>query len=1012
MNLELELQSALSAEYRVDRELGAGGMSRVFLVRDAKLNRDIVVKVLPPELAWSLSIDRFQREIRIAASLQHPHIVPVLMAGEIPSGRDGVASPGMPFYAMPFVRGMSLRDYLTNNQRPPAVDALRILRDIARALSYAHRQGVMHRDVKPENVLLTDGVAVVTDFGIAKALSAARIDETDSTGVTLTELGTSLGTPAYMAPEQVSGDPGIDHRADIYALGIVAYELFAGHPPFHGRPRHELLAAQLTETPRRLESVAPDISPAMARLVMRCLEKDPAKRPQTIDEIMPALEAPETGSVEESTRLRRIGVAYSAMFAGAAALAWTATQLIGLPDWILPAAMFFMALGAPLLVVAVRTDRSLGWKQVVARGATAAGGFASVVAVLMGLRAAGIGPGASLKSTGVLGPQPTLLITDFESAGPDSTFGRLATDAVRIALDQARGARVLSPEAVANALRRLRREPRNGITLDVAREIARRDPVSAIVNGSVVRSNERFVITARLLAADSGKVLALASATAAVPDELLGAADRVARKLRERLGESLKDVRRSPPLAQVTTASYEALLKFTAGNRAFDEQDWQKAVLLLKEAVAIDSTFAAAWRRLGAAYSNGRISITAAREAAMRAYRHRDKLTDAERRAVEIRYHQYMQNRPMVLALLDEALIQGDPTVYSPMAQTALSMRQFARGESLQRLAAARFPDAAPVVDNVTEFLVNQGKFVEADSAARSTAKRFPAAAPQVIKVACVRDPDDDCLRRLDSARAALRGPPPLNSLLLQAFLRLQHGQLTRAFAASSDAAAADSANKGGFWAGTGEGLFRSSVYLWVLQKPRNAVDRLDSLGNLAGISNVTAQARLYAFAGRPDRARTLLAALARSTPDSAILPVQRKEIEGAWAAVAFGERRWSDAIAAFKSADRLPEGPVNVCSICLPINLAMTYDSAGMRDSAIAMYERFVITPLWSGSDLKGLFAAGAYERLGILYEAAGDRAKAASHTERFIKLWQSADPILQPRVAQARSRLRLLRP
>jgi hypothetical protein len=278
MDVRDSLQSALGSGFRIDREIGGAGMSRVFLARDAELNRDVVVKVLPPELAAEVSVDRFKREIRLAASLQHPNIVQLLAAGEL---------DGLPYYTMPYVDGESLRERLTRTGPMAVSEALRVLRDMARALAYAHRRGIVHRDVKPENVLLTDGVAVVTDFGIAKALHAARIAADDAA---LTQAGTSLGTPAYMAPEQTAGDPDTDHRADLYALGVVAYELLSGSTPFGGRTPRERLVAQMAERPRPIDELRPDVPADVVEVIARCLEKDPAKRPASAEEVVTLLD--------------------------------------------------------------------------------------------------------------------------------------------------------------------------------------------------------------------------------------------------------------------------------------------------------------------------------------------------------------------------------------------------------------------------------------------------------------------------------------------------------------------------------------------------------------------------------------------------------------------------------------------------------------------------------------------------------------------------------------------------
>ena len=277
-----QVQSSLGDAYTIEREIVGGGMSLVFVARERGLGREVVIKVLSPEKAATIRIERFAREIKLAASLQQANIVPVLSAG---------TATGLPYYVMPLVEGRSLRERLAREGALPIGDSVSILRDVARALAYAHAHGVVHRDIKPGNVLLSGATAVVTDFGIAKALGAAR---EATRNPTLTSEGVSLGTPAYMAPEQASGDPACDHRADLYSFGCLAYEMVTGRPPFNDGPVHKIIAAHYTEIPVPVAERRPDVPASLAALIGQCLEKDVERRPRSATEVLERLDAPMT----------------------------------------------------------------------------------------------------------------------------------------------------------------------------------------------------------------------------------------------------------------------------------------------------------------------------------------------------------------------------------------------------------------------------------------------------------------------------------------------------------------------------------------------------------------------------------------------------------------------------------------------------------------------------------------------------------------------------------------------
>jgi tetratricopeptide (TPR) repeat protein len=548
----------LGDAFLLERELH-GGMSRVFVARETALGRTVVLKVLPPELAASLSVERFRREIQVAASLQHPHIVPLLSAGQ--------ASEFL-FYTMPFIAGESLRERLARQGELPVAAAVRILGEVARALSYAHRHGIVHRDIKPDNILLTEDEAQVADFGIAKAISASVEQEG------LTSVGVALGTPLYMAPEQAAADPITDARADLYALGVVAYEMLAGQPPFQGRSAAHLLAAHAIEQPVPLRDRRPSLSPALAGLVMRLLEKRPADRPQTADELLALLES--------------------------ASVAPTSTPTIRV---------------TPLPKERTEGPRRGRW--------LVAGGVATLALIL-------VIASLSNRERPVKVDRAVVAVAPFRVIGADSSLGYLRegmVDLLAAKLSGTEGIRAADPRGVLAAWRRIA-GPTGDLAERDAMGVATRVGAGRLIQGDVVGTRQQITINAAILEAPGAKVGARASVEGS-PDSLPRLVDRLAGKLL-----ALQAGEGEQRLANLTSTSLPALRAYLEGQALVRRGEYIRAADKFKLALQQDSTFALAG--LGLTRAGEWFGQPYEGPGSILAWKHRDRLSPADRALLDV----------------------------------------------------------------------------------------------------------------------------------------------------------------------------------------------------------------------------------------------------------------------------------------------------------------------------------------------------------------------------------------
>ena len=594
-----KVRAALAAHYRIERVLGEGGMATVYLAEDLKHRRPVAIKVMRPELGATLGADRFLREVEIAAKLSHPHILPM---------HDSGAIGGFLYYVMPYVEGESLRDRLHREGQLPVAEAVRLAQEVAEALAYAHKRHIIHRDVKPANIMLGEGHALVADFGIARALGGEAA---------LTGTGLAVGTPQYMSPEQAMGSADVDARADVYAVGGVLFEMLAGRAPYTGDTPQAILAKSLTEEVPPLRTVRPDVPAPVAAVVAKAMVRSPGGRYASAGELAAAL-----GSALDTVNSgpRPVGTAgpspaqvwgvFGASAAVTLGVVYGLVQRWGLPGWALGLAVGLLAIGVGVLVTTGRVEarRRAGKPTPVMgrwftwRSATLGGGLAAVLWVAVALVLVFRGPVGSAAAG-----EKRLAVLPFENLGSaeDGYFADGVADEVRGKLLAVPGLQVIASGS-ANQYKNTTKSP-----AQIAQELG----VQYLLVGKVrwdkrLGGASRVQVTTELVQVTSGSSTTKWQAPfdAALTDVFQVQADiagRVAQALDVALGDSARQQLAAPPTQNL--AAYDAFLRGEAAwqeGSATDPPSVRRAIAAYEQAVALDSGFVAVWARLARAHAN------------------------------------------------------------------------------------------------------------------------------------------------------------------------------------------------------------------------------------------------------------------------------------------------------------------------------------------------------------------------------------------------------------------------
>jgi tetratricopeptide (TPR) repeat protein/tRNA A-37 threonylcarbamoyl transferase component Bud32 len=647
------LTAALADRYRIEKEIGSGGMATVYRAEDLRHDRKVAVKVLRRELAAAIGPERFLREIRLTANLQHPHIVPVYDSGE---------AAGLLYYVMPFVEGESLRARLDREARIPLAESLRIARQVATALAFAHERRVIHRDVKPENILLTGGTAMVADFGVARATEAAGGDQ-------LTAVGIAVGTPAYMSPEQASGESHVDGRSDLYSLGCVLYEMLAGEPPFGHDTPQRTLSRQVVKRAPSLSAAAVQVPHPVSAVVGRLLAKEPAERYESAQALVAALDAAAPNGMPATLgsgswwrgliaqRRTHIVAAYAAVGIVLVALTrWLAARAMLSAELPLPLGLTLLLFLPTVSVLAARR-RGDGWsfveKAVLPVNAVLA---AAVLFLVFGGRNLGATTTAvTLRDEeGNLitrrvpkeGFRKNVVLFFFDNPERDTSLTWLQYGiplALRQDLLQDPFFFVEHPEQFMEELAREGFGDGLGVPLPLQRRIADGRHFEWFLTGTVARAGDDVSVTTRLYQARGGRLVAEHALEGA---DGFAVVDRITETLKHDLQVPEAQVEESTdlPVAEVLTGSLPAYRDFIDGYVAILRRDPHGAVAPLERAVHADTTFALAYLQLFVA----RLMLNQddAGEALERARRLAYKLPETQQLWIKAEHYQIQEQDP------------------------------------------------------------------------------------------------------------------------------------------------------------------------------------------------------------------------------------------------------------------------------------------------------------------------------------------------------------------------------
>ena len=947
----------LLGPYRILSPIARGGMGAVYLAEraDGQYQQRVALKVIKPGMDVDLMLRRFRAERQILASLEHPNIARLL--------DGGTSDDDLPYFVMEYIAGAPINQFVKSRALAVA-ERLHLFLAVCDAVAHAHRRGVIHRDIKPANVLVTpEGVPKLLDFGIAKALSP------DVPGSTAPITGLRLLTPEYASPEQIEGQTATV-ASDVYSLGVVLYELLTGGSPYHPRSRDPLDVADAVRTtvPERPSASVPRIVRRQLQgdldtIVLVALRKEPERRYQSVEDM--------------AGDIRR--------------------HLHGLPIAARPDS------------VGYRTSKFLQRN----RPAVIAASAAVVVTSLVGSGVLVLRPDreASLLG-GPLAERDGIVVSRFSDQQGDTVLAAAISEAFRIDLTQSPFVRVLTPVQVRAALERMKH---SGTTIpddSVARDVAVREGAKAYVSGSIARVGGSYAINVQLTNAEGGEALSAVRETANDSTQLIAAVGRASRTLRQRLGESLRDLRDMPTLEKATTASLPALRKYTEGNRLYVNGDRAGAIKLFEEAVALDSGFASAHSGIAGAYGSmaepGRAVV-----AQMRALAHADRLPFKER-GILIARAAYARNDYQETIGEYSRLLERYPTdvpVLNNLALALRDVRRFAEAEALWKRAVAVDSNINVLYFGLHHVTVAQSRIAEGREVLDVIRRRFPqdAILPNTdVQQAAVEQSWDEAerLAQVNFQRLLADTLSLVDAAEQLASIAMTQGRLEEAarrwrthLLISSRSESYSRRLFGAMQLG-----YLELRYYKQPQRARTIVDSVLALSPLGSMLPADrpyeALARFYAQAGDVARARTLLASA--DSNNRALDRLMTAEMAWARGEIALATGQLQDAERELQVAAR-----EFWCTLCALPSLARAYDAAGKPEQALATYREYLTDPwLWRYEN-DAIEISHVLTRMGELHMTAGRRDSAHVAWNRLLTLWRDAEGPARETVREIQQRI-----